>query len=100
MHSTTHCSILLALALLAVPVSTVAAEPAPGRLFEDLDADHNGKLAASEVGAEQRVLFKRLVRTGDSDGDGVLTAEEFSAALEPVRAEKDLVEKQGGRLPG
>jgi Ca2+-binding EF-hand superfamily protein len=70
------------------------------RLFQELDANHDGELADSEIADEQRLLFKRLVRTGDDNGDGRLSADEFAAALQPVRAEKPLVEKQGSRLPG
>jgi len=77
-----------------------AAEIDAGKLFRDLDANADGQLAAGEVGEEHRLLLKRLVRTGDEDGNGRLTAEEFATALTPVRAEKNLVQKQGSRLPG
>lgn len=84
-----------------VPAATTpAAEPDAAGLFAKLDANSDGKLAAEEVGNEHRLLFKRLVRTGDEDDDGQLTATEFAAALLPVRAEKPTVEKQGSRLPG
>ena len=79
---------------------TTAAEPDSAGLFAKLDADSDANLRAEEVGNEHRLLFKRLVRTGDENGDGQLSAEEFAAALLPVRAEKPTVEKQGSRLPG
>ncbi|HEX6962373.1 MAG TPA: hypothetical protein VF175_10935 [Lacipirellula sp.] len=94
-------SSLFALALVILAVSgTHATEIDAGRVFADLDADRDGQVAADEVAGEHEVLFKRLVRTGDENQDGRLSAEEFAAALEPVRAEKELVEKQGSRLPG
>ena len=89
-----------ALAMGLPSATTTAAEPDAAGLFAKLDADSDGKLAAEEVGNEHRLLFKRLVRTGDENGDGLLWAEEFAAALLPVRAEKQTVEKQGSRLPG
>jgi len=70
------------------------------RLYRDLDANSDGQLDEDEVGQEHRLLFKRLLRTGDEDGDGRLSADEFAAALVPVRAEKGLAEKVGSRLPG
>ena len=96
-------SAILFIALLAAalhPPIAAAAEIDADRLFGDLDANDDGQVTAGEVGDEQRLLFKRLARTGDADGDGKLSAEEFAAALQPVRAEKSLVEKQGSRLPG
>lgn len=70
------------------------------RLFASLDADSNGRITRREAGHENGRLFTRLLRTSDDDGDGQLTAEEFAAGLTPVRAEKELVVKQGSRLPG
>jgi Ca2+-binding EF-hand superfamily protein len=91
----------MAFTALGVPsATTTAAEPDATGLFAKLDANSNGKLTTEEVGNEHRLLFKRLVRTGDEDDDGQLTATEFAAALLPVRAEKPTVEKQGSRLPG
>jgi hypothetical protein len=68
-------------------------------LFASLDADRDGRVTAAEAGKPHARLFARLVRNSD-DGDGVLTADEFEAALTPIRAEKGLVAKQGSRLPG
>jgi Ca2+-binding EF-hand superfamily protein len=83
------------------PLAAVRGDEADAqRLFGDLDANHDGKLAADEVNSDQRLLVKRLVRTGDDDGDGRLTAAEFAAALEPKRADKNLVEKVGSHVPG
>lgn len=90
--------VLTALAA-GMPCATRAAEPAVG-LFAKLDANSDGQLAAGEIDDDHRLLFKRLVRTGDVDGDGQLSAEEFGLAIQPVRAEKPTVEKQGSRLPG
>ena len=93
----------MAITILAMGIPstvTAAAETNAVGLFAKLDADSDGKLAAGEIGDEHRLLYKRLVRTGDENGDGELSAEEFAAALLPVRAEKPTVEKQGSRLPG
>jgi Ca2+-binding EF-hand superfamily protein len=77
-----------------------AAEGDAARLFASLDANSDGQLTAQEAGKEQRLLFKRLLRTSDENGDGRLSADELAAGLLPVRAEKELVEKQGSKLPG
>ena len=69
-------------------------------LFGQLDANGDGRIVAAEVGTDQAPLFARLVRTGDDNGDGQLDADEFTVALTPVRADKEMVQKQGGRLPG
>jgi hypothetical protein len=69
-------------------------------LFAQLDANRDGRVVAAEAGEAHAALFARLVRTGDENGDGALTAEELATALTPVRADKAAVEKQGSRLPG
>ncbi|BBO34959.1 hypothetical protein [Lacipirellula parvula] len=97
----TATSTLLATLAVGLPLSpALAAEPNAPRLFAKLDANGDGQLAAGEIETEHRLLFKRLLRTGDENGDGQLTAEEFATAIQPVRAEKPTVEKQGSRLPG
>jgi hypothetical protein len=87
--------------LLAALTSSVgqAVEIDAPALFASLDADRDGRVRSAEAGKPHARLFARLLRTGD-DGDGVLTADEFEAALTPLRAEKSLVTKQGNRLPG
>jgi hypothetical protein len=86
------------LAALAPSVGSAVEIDAPA-LFASLDADRDGRVTATEAGKPHARLFARLLRTGD-DGDGVLTADEFEAALTPLRTEKSLVTKQGSRLPG
>ena len=96
-------SLLSGLVIASLALSSqrvVAAEIDAGGLFRGLDANGDRQISADELPIEQRQLFKRLVRTGDENDDGRLSAEEFAAAVEPLRAEKDLVEKQGSRLPG
>lgn len=78
----------------------VAGEIDAPRLFKQLDANDNGSLTRDEAGPAHARLFARLVRTSDEDSDGQLTPAEFAAGLTPVRADKELVEKQGSRLPG
>jgi Ca2+-binding EF-hand superfamily protein len=77
-----------------------AGEIDASRLFAQLDANNDGQLTADEAGKPQARLFARLLRTSDADSDGKLSAEEFATGLTPVRAEKDMVAKQGSRLPG
>lgn len=69
-------------------------------LFAQLDANADGRLTRQEAGDEHRFLFRRLVRTGDENRDGVLSADEFATALIPVRAEKAGAEKPESRIPG
>jgi hypothetical protein len=68
-------------------------------LFEKLDTDKNGQLVADEVPAEQRRLFDRLMRRGDTNGDAMLSRDEFTAALVPSRPEKPIEEKQPATFP-
>lgn len=93
-------SIVIILGMSSTAGSIAGAEIDAARLFEQLDANRDGRLAADEAGAGHSRLFARLVRTSDDDADGVLSADEFAAGLTPVRGEKPLVEKQGSRLPG
>jgi Ca2+-binding EF-hand superfamily protein len=69
-------------------------------LFKRLDTNQDGQLTSTEIAAEQQRLFKRLLRTGDKDANGQLTAEEFGAALTPSRLEKPLEEPQPADFPG
>jgi Ca2+-binding EF-hand superfamily protein len=54
---------------------------AADRMFERIDADHDGVLTRAEVQAARGRMFDRL----DADHDGVLTAAEFAAARERVQ---------------
>ena len=87
-------------AMAGVPRFAGAIENDAAGLFAKLDANGDGHVSANEVGDEHQLLFKRLLRVGDEDGDRQLTDAEFAAAIEPIRAEKGTVEKQGSRLPG
>ena len=69
-------------------------------LLERLDDNADGRLSAAEAGEQHRLLFERMVRTGDDDGDGLLNVAELTAALTPLRRERPPVVKQGSRLPG
>ncbi|MEX2113735.1 MAG: hypothetical protein WD845_11150 [Pirellulales bacterium] len=55
--------------------------PEPGRFFERLDADKDGRVTLDEVPAERRAGFAKLIERGDKDGDGALTKEELARAF-------------------
>ncbi len=83
--------------LLCFPALTVAAAE---ELFDQLDKNQDGRIAADEIESSHERLFGRLVRTSDTDGDGKLSATEFQAGLKSKTAEKPLVQKQGSQMPG
>jgi Ca2+-binding EF-hand superfamily protein len=99
---------LLAVALIMVSATAARAEkkavegPSAGdaALFDRLDTNHDGSLASSEISAENRSLFDRLLRRGDSDHDQALSRKEFLASLVPTRPEKSMEEKEPATLPG
>ncbi len=69
-------------------------------LFARLDTSGDGLLVESEITADQQRMFDRLLRRGDKDGDGQLTAEEFATAIEPTREAKPLTEQPESTAPG
>lgn len=73
--------------------------PDNAALFERLDADHDGQIAATEVADTHRRLFDRLVRKADKNNDGTLTRNEFASALAPSRPEKLMEAKLPTSLP-
>lgn len=90
-----------AVAMSAVAEDT-ATDPSPAgnsALFDRLDANDDDSISADEVAAEQRQLFDRLVRKGDSNQDGKLSRDEFTASLKPSRPSKPLEEKEPSTLP-
>jgi Ca2+-binding EF-hand superfamily protein len=99
---------LLAVGLIVLSATAVRAEkPANGAssagdaaLFDRLDANHDGILSAGEIAAENRSLFDRMLRRGDSDHDQALSRNEFLASLVPTRPEKTMEEKDPATLPG
>jgi len=50
-------------------------------LFDKLDANHDGFIAADEVPQESHRLFDRLLRRGDKNADGKLSRDEFTGAM-------------------
>jgi Ca2+-binding EF-hand superfamily protein len=68
-------------------------------LFNRLDANHNGVIAADEVTSENRALFDRLLRRADANHDKALSREEFLASLVPSRPEKPIEAKEAANPP-
>ncbi len=53
-----------------------------GKMFEMLDTDKDGAIAAAEFGTHAEERFATM----DADGDGFVTTEEMTAAREAMRA--------------
>jgi Ca2+-binding EF-hand superfamily protein len=89
------------MAALTIDAAWAAAPPsaADGALFDRLDSNHDGQVAADELSAEHKRLFARLLRNADINRDQSLSREEFIAGLVPTRPEKPLEEKQPASLP-
>ena len=68
-------------------------------LFNRLDANHDGAIAADEVTSENRSLFERLVRRADANHDKSLSREEFLASLVPSRPERPVEAKEPANPP-
>jgi Ca2+-binding EF-hand superfamily protein len=92
--------VLSATAVLAEKPATEAGSAGDAALFDRLDTNHDGTLSAGETAAENRSLFDRLIRRGDSDHDQALSRQEFLASLVPTRPEKTMEEKEPATLPG
>lgn len=56
-------------------------------LFDRLDTNKDGQVAADEVDEERRRLFERLVRVADKNSDGKLSREEFAEGVKAKPAE-------------
>ena len=46
-------------------------------IFSALDVNDDGNLSADDIGDDQKQFFERVLRRGDSNGDGILTRDEF-----------------------
>ncbi len=68
----------------------------PDELFKKLDTNGDGKLTASEIPAEHRKFFERLLRLGDADKNGELTREEFDHAFRQTEQPVTDINKVGG----
>ena len=87
---------------LSTLVQAASDSPSAGdaALFDRLDANHDGTIAADEAPVENRSLFDRLLRRGDANHDLALSRTEFLAALVPTCPEKPLEAKESATLPG
>ncbi|QEG36630.1 transaldolase/EF-hand domain-containing protein [Bythopirellula goksoeyrii] len=93
--------IAAALSLQFVSVGLAAAKPDDSAdLFTRLDKDTDGQLNSAEISDEYSFLFRRLVRTADSNSDGQLSIEEFQQGVSAERPEKPLAKKVSAELPG
>lgn len=90
---------IMAVQPLLVHEVQAAAPPDADRLFSSLDGNGDGLLVRQEIDGDHQLLFDRLLGVAD-DGDGQLTAAEFSAGLQPLRPAKRQIEKQSGQIPG
>jgi len=67
----------------------------PGRLFDRLDANGDGKIELDEVPEPGRERFKKLIARVDKDGDGAITRQEFVQAGPRPDAKKGDSKKPG-----
>jgi Ca2+-binding EF-hand superfamily protein len=93
---------VLAFSVVVIALAGVASAVAddtqvtPDELFKKLDTNGDGKLTASEIPAEHRKFFERLLRLGDADKNGELTREEFDHAFRQTDQPVTDINKIGG----
>jgi Ca2+-binding EF-hand superfamily protein len=68
----------------------------PDALFKQLDVNGDGKLTASEIPAEHRKFFERLLRVANAEKTGELTREQFDTALAHKEEPVGDINKMGG----
>lgn len=90
----------LAAGCLLLSALTASADQASDQLFARLDGNADQVLDPTEVDAEHRRLFDRLLRRADQDGDGRLTPAEFAAGLTPSEPPKPIVDEPVDANPG
>jgi Ca2+-binding EF-hand superfamily protein len=95
MSRRTQLAALLLSAMFGLPAAAQEDGPQPDELFQKLDKNGDGRLAADEIGDEQQRFFERLVRVGDADEDGELTKDEFTKGLQ--RGDQPGARPQGDR---
>lgn len=100
MRQTTFCFIGFLLAVLISSPLSGARAIEPQDLFQQLDSNSDGRLVRDEIPADREPLFRRMLRTGDADGDNALTSQEFSESLHSERPTKPIVRKPREILPG
>src|SRR5579862_7382365 len=82
-----------------VTMATVADDAAaidPDPLFKKLDTNGDGKLTASEIPAEHKKFFERLLRISNAEKRGELTREEFDGALKQKEEPVTNINNAGG----
>ena len=66
-------------------------------LFDRLDQNKDGQVAADEITEERKSYFERLLREGDKNNDGKLSRDEFQAAAQQGRRRPDAPESNEQR---
>jgi Ca2+-binding EF-hand superfamily protein len=77
------CSLFVLCTLVFLSTNQAFAQDDNADLFTQLDKNKDGKLVASEIPADKRRFYDRLIRIGDKNEDGQLTKSEFQAATSP-----------------
>jgi Ca2+-binding EF-hand superfamily protein len=98
----------IAMTTLLAPLSSAlwqsiarAGEADSESLFQQLDANQDGRIASDEIPAAKERLWKRLVRKADANHDGSLDQGEFVAGLKsplPDRASETQAEQARGAM--
>lgn len=87
----------LDMAAWAATANTTSAGDA--ELFNRLDTNDDGTIAADEVTSKSRSLFERLLRRADANHDKSLSRDEFLASLVPSRPERQVEVKEPANTP-
>jgi len=82
------------LSMAAAADDAAAIDPDP--LFKKLDTNGDGKLTSSEIPAEHKKFFERLLRISNAEKRGELTREEFDSALKQKEEPVTNINNAGG----
>ena len=91
------------IAMLFAVLSPAGLKAQDGDLFSRLDKNGDGQIAADEVEGDAKGTFERMVRNFDTNKDGKISKEEFTAAMRrretdrPAAGAPDRPAAEGGR---